>query len=80
MGEARFMGGRGYLPVGEVTNLHWGQAPFDNAGLAVLDDLIQGLKMLVAQGEDHPARVEVFPPQPHRLLTAGLHLQEEVSA
>ena len=50
------------------------QAPLDDAGLAVLDDLTQGLKVLVAQGEDHPAWVVIFPPQPHRLLTAGLHL------
>ena len=50
------------------------QASLDDAGLAVLDDLTQGLKVLVAQGEDHPAWVVIFPPQPHGLLTAGLHL------
>lgn len=54
------------------------QAPFDDAGLAVLDDLVQGLKVLVPQGEDHPARVGVLPPQPHGLLTAGLHLSSKL--
>ena len=51
------------------------QGSLDDAGLAVLDDLVQGLKVLVAQSEDHPARVVLLPPQPHRLLTAGLDLQ-----
>lgn len=32
--------------------------------------------MAVAQVEDHPAWVEVLPPEPHGLLTAGLHLRK----
>ena len=58
----------------EISDLEGRQASLDDAGLAVLDDLVQGLKVLVPQGEDHPARVVVLPPQPHGLLTAGLHL------
>ena len=63
------LGGGGF---GGVADL---QSSFDDAGLAVLDDLVQSLKVLVPQGENHPARVVVFPPQTHRLLTAGLHLR-----
>ncbi len=58
----------------KCSDLQGRQASLDDAGLAVLDDLVQGLKVLVPQGEDHPARVVVLPPQPHGLLTAGLHL------
>ena len=59
------------------SDLQGRQASLDDAGLAVLDDLVQGLKVLVPQGEDHPARVVIFPPQPHRLLTTGLHLSHK---
>ena len=59
---------------GGGTDLQGRQASFDERGLAVLDNLVEGFKVLVPKGEDHPPRVEVLPSQPHCLLTAGLHL------
>ena len=60
-----------------LSDLQGRQASLDDAGLAVLDDLVESLKVLIPQGEDHPAWVVVLPPQPHRLLTAGLHLSHK---
>ena len=39
------------------------------------DDVVQALKVLVAERKDHPARVPVLPPAPHRLLAGRVHLQ-----
>lgn len=42
-----------------------------------LNDLVKGLKMLIAQSEDHPAWMGILPPAPDGILACALHLEQE---